>query len=87
MFILMIINAIYWILLILFLGRMVVSFARVDPYHPTWGPIARFIYQTTEPMLEPVRRLIPPQGGLDLSPVIILFGIIILRQLLIGVLF
>jgi YggT family protein len=86
MIIITIIDIIYYVLLLLFLARMIVSFARIDPYDPTWGRIANGIYRVTEPIMEPVRRILPPQGGLDLSPLIILIGLIILRRLLIGIL-
>jgi len=36
------------------------------------GGIVAFIYQATEPILAPIRRLIPPTGGLDWSPLIAL---------------
>jgi YggT family protein len=32
-------------------------------------PVARFFNRITDPLLEPVRRLLPPMGGLDFSPV------------------
>lgn len=86
MFLITIVNAIYWLLLILFLARMVISFARIDPYDPTWGRLAQLVYQVTEPIMEPVRRLIPPQGGLDFSPLIILLGLAALRMILVSML-
>lgn len=81
-----IINLLYWVLVILFLARMVVGIARIDPYDPTWGRLAQLVYQITEPILEPVRRLIPPQSGIDFSPMIILFGLVFLQRILIGLL-
>ena len=41
------------------------------------NPIVTFLRRVTEPVLEPVRRLLPPwrTGGLDLSPLIVLIGI------------
>ncbi len=86
MFLITIINTIYWLLLILFLARMIISFARIDPYDPTWGRLAQLVYQVTEPILEPVRRLIPPQGGVDFSPLIILVGLAVLRMVLFSLL-
>ncbi|MCP4361721.1 MAG: YggT family protein, partial [Chloroflexi bacterium] len=47
----------------------------------------QLVYQITEPMLMPIRKIIPPQGGLDLSPLILLVGIWILREILLGILF
>ncbi len=41
------------------------------------NPIVMFLRRVTEPVLEPVRRLLPPwkTGGLDLSPLIVLIAI------------
>ncbi|MCB8982503.1 MAG: YggT family protein [Ardenticatenaceae bacterium] len=80
------INLVYYALVILIFARFIFSWVRVDPYHPTWGPIARFVYQATEPLLAPIRRYLPPQAGLDLSPMILLFGIYILRAILFSLL-
>lgn len=74
------------LLTILIFVRVIASWIRVSPYHPTWGPILRFIYQATDPIMEPVRRLIPPMGGLDWSPLIVLFGLNFLRNIIVQVL-
>jgi YggT family protein len=66
----------------LIFARVILSWIRVSPYHPTWGSIIRFIYQTTDPIMEPVRRAIPPMGGLDWSPLIVLLGLSFLRNII-----
>jgi YggT family protein len=71
-------NALY----VLILARIIFSFIRVSPYHPTWGPIMRFVYQATEPLLAPIRNMLPPMGGLDFSPMIVLLLASFLRQIL-----
>ncbi|HVM15608.1 MAG TPA: YggT family protein [Egibacteraceae bacterium] len=49
-------------------------------------PVARGVRAVTDPLLDPLRGIIPPvrigAGALDLSPLILFFGIIILRSLL-----
>lgn len=45
-------------------------------------PAVRLLNQITDPVLEPARRLIPPIGGLDLSPIIVILAIQLLQQLL-----
>jgi YggT family protein len=49
-------------------------------------PIIRFIVRVTDPVLEPVRRLLPPLGGLDLSPIIAILLLQFAGQLLIRIL-
>lgn len=54
---------ILWLLLI---ARVVLSWT-----NPTGGGgIVAFIYQVTEPILAPIRRVLPPTGGIDWSPLI-----------------
>lgn len=54
---------ILWFLLI---ARVVLSWT-----NPTGGGgIVAFIYQVTEPILAPIRRVLPPTGGIDWSPLI-----------------
>jgi YggT family protein len=69
---------------------LIVMFARIIlswfPVNPGSGlaTVYGFLYSITEPVLGPIRRVIPPVGmggmGLDLSPLIVFFGISILRS-------
>ena len=45
------------------------------------GSLTAFIYQATEPILAPIRRIIPPAGGFDWSPMIALLLLGVLTQL------
>ncbi len=64
--------------LVIILIRVVFSF--VSPF-PT-NPISRLAWQLTEPVLAPVRRLLPPMGGLDLSPMVVGIAAIIILSIL-----
>ena len=46
--------------------------------------IIRFLYQITDPVLEPVRRVIPPIGMIDISPIIVFIGLHILQRVLVS---
>jgi YggT family protein len=46
------------------------------------GMIGRTAFALTEPALRPIRRVIPPIGGMDITPVILLIGLEFLRQVL-----
>lgn len=80
----MVFNYLFYALEILILARIIFSFVQVSPYHPTWGPVYRFVYNATEPLLGPIRRMLPPMGGLDFSPMVLLILADILRQLLLS---
>jgi len=60
-----------WIIII----RALLSWVNPDPYNP----IVRFLAQITEPVLYQVRKRIPFMGGLDLSPLIVIFIIYFLQ--------
>lgn len=81
-----IINLIFNIFYILIFVRIIFSFIQISPYHPTWGPIQRIVYELTEPIMAPFRRIIPPMGGLDFSPILLFILLGFLRQLLISAL-
>jgi YggT family protein len=65
-----------WVLL----ARALVSWIpNLDPYHPA----VQVLYKLTEPVLEPIRKLIPPLGGfMDISIIVAFFALIVLEQLL-----
>lgn len=43
------------------------------------GPLVAFVYQATEPILAPIRRIVPPTAGIDWSPLIamLIFGVLV----------
>ena len=67
------------------IAAALITWVQPNPYNP----IVRFLRQITEPVLRPVRQLVPPEklGGLDISPIIVIviirwFVPVILRALL-----
>lgn len=58
----------------LFLARAIASWIRPKPSSPIY-PVIDGLYRITDPILSPIRRVIPPMGGLDLSVIIVILGI------------
>ena len=56
------------------------------PYNIWVGRIRGFLHDTVEPVLRPIRAVLPSLGGFDLSPLVALFGISILQQIIRAVL-
>ncbi len=75
--ILWLVNLAFQLLIVLILVRAVLSWVRPDPYHPA----VRFLNQITDPILAPIQRLVPPISGIDVSPVVALLLIEVLRRL------
>jgi YggT family protein len=63
--------------------RVVLSWINANPYNS----IVRLVYQITEPFLAPLRRFIPPIGGLDFTPMVALLILDFLRRLIVSLIF
>ena len=59
------------------LGRVILSF--IDPQGNMW--VSKLLYELTEPLLGPIRRIVPPMGMLDFSPLILLLLLQFLQRL------
>lgn len=57
---------------------VILSWVRVDRRNR----LAVIVYALTEPVLAPIRKVLPPFGGLDLSPLLLLIALQILKGLL-----
>ena len=68
-------------------ARVVISWFPVSP-GSAMASVYSFLYSITEPVLGPIRRIVPPMGmggmGLDLSPLIVILALALLQQALCG---
>ncbi len=64
-----------WLIIV----RALLSWVNPDPYNP----VVRFLYTATEPVLYRVRRFLPNMGGLDISPILVIFAIIFIKMFLV----
>lgn len=62
------------------LASVVLSWVQLPPDNP----IVRVVSALTEPLLAPIRRVLPAFGGFDFSPLVLLFALNLLRRLLLG---
>jgi YggT family protein len=71
--------------LVILFGRVVLSWFPLSPDGPM-AAVARFFYALTEPVLAPLRSILPPMRmggmGLDLSPMIVFFAILVILRLI-----
>jgi YggT family protein len=66
--------------LLVFISSLLSYF--MDPYHP----IRRTLSLVVDPLLSPIRKLVPPMGGVDWSPLILIIALQILGSVLIAIL-
>jgi YggT family protein len=75
-----ILDVVLTIYLWIIIFRALISWVNPDPYNQ----LVRFLYRVTEPVLAPVRRLLPMRGfGIDLSPIIVLLIIYFIQLFLV----
>ena len=58
-------------------ASVVVSWTNLPREHP----VVRFLHRLTEPVLAPIRKVLPPMGGMDFSPLVLLIGLRVLTSL------
>ena len=75
------INFVAQALIILIIVSVILSYV-MDRYHP----IRRWVDSIVEPLLMPIRRVLPPLGGLDFSPLVLILLIQLIANLLVRIL-
>jgi YggT family protein len=70
--------AVYTLIIFLYI---ITSWVRL-PYSPWLNRVQRFLYDVVEPYLRLFRRVVPPLGPLDLSPMLAVIGLLVVQQLL-----
>lgn len=76
-------------MIILIYALQIYSFILLARVLMTWlpnldynNPIVKFLHQATEPVLKPIRQVLPPIQGLDFSPIVVFIGISVLTNIL-----
>jgi YggT family protein len=71
-----------WVIIIGAILSWLIAFNVVNTSNQLVYTIADFMYRITEPALRPIRRIMPNFGGIDISPVILILGLIFLQMVL-----
>ena len=79
------VNVFIGVYILLIFAYIITSWIRL-PYSPWLNRIQRFLYDVCEPYLRLFRRFLPSLGPLDLSPIVAVFVLIILNQVIVAVL-
>jgi YggT family protein len=64
--------------MLIVLGAVIISWVQLPPTHT----VAIVLRTLTEPVLNPIRRVLPPMRGLDFSPLVLLVALQFIRRLL-----
>ena len=72
----------------LIIGRVILSWVRPNPSNRTLRELIKFVYQVTEPILAPIRRLLPTGNiGIDFSPIVAIFALSIIRSFIVRLIY
>jgi YggT family protein len=75
------IDVFIYVYILLIFGYIITSWVKL-PYSPWLNRIQRFLYDVCDPYLRLFRRVLPPLGALDISPIVAVFSLIFLDRLL-----
>ncbi|HQS08088.1 MAG: YggT family protein [Rhizobiales bacterium 24-66-13] len=71
-----------WVLIIAAVLSWLLAFNVVNAYNPVVRTIGEFIFRITEPVLAPLRSILPSLGGLDLSPMVLILIIFFIERVI-----
>jgi YggT family protein len=77
--------ALYWYMMLVVASAVLswlIAFNVVNTRNQFVASVGEFLYRITEPFLRPIRNAMPNLGGIDISPVILIFIIIFLRYVI-----
>jgi YggT family protein len=78
--ILIVLEAIWWLIIASVVASWLVAFNVINIRNPGVSRVIDLLDRATYPLYRPIRRVIPPLGGLDLSPMVVLLIIYVLER-------
>ena len=80
--VLIVLDLYVWLLIASAILSWLIAFNVVNTRNQFVASIAEFLYRITEPVLAPIRRMLPSLGGLDLSPIVLILIIMFLQKVI-----
>lgn len=78
--ILIVLDVVWWLIILSVVASWLVAFGVVNTRNPMVYRILDMLNRATEPLLKPIRRVVPPLGGLDLSPMVLLLILYVIQR-------
>lgn len=72
-----------WLLIAAAVLSWLIAFNVVNTRNPVVAAIADFLYRITEPLLRPIRSMMPNLGGIDVSPVLLILIILLIENIIV----
>lgn len=71
-----------WVVIAMVVASWLLAFNVLNPRNQFVAMAIRFLHALTEPVLRPIRRILPNLGGIDLSPLVLVLALIFLERIL-----
>jgi len=81
--ILLVLDLYIWLLIAAAVLSWLVAFNVVNSRNQFVAMLGDFIYRVTEPVLRPIRNMLPSLGGIDVSPVVVILIIILIKDIIV----
>ncbi len=84
---LLLLDVAFWIIILQVILSWLIVFGVINVRNPYAAKFVLLLEKITDPVYRPLRKLIPPIAGIDLTPIIIILAIEILKRLVLGIFF
>jgi YggT family protein len=81
--ILLVLQIYIWLLIAAAVLSWLIAFNVVNTRNQVVSMVGEFLYRITEPLLRPIRAMLPNLGGIDVSPVILILLILLIENIII----
>lgn len=76
-----------WVVIISAILSWLVAFNVVNTRNRFVYTVGDFLYRITEPVLRPIRKIVPSFGGVDITPIVLILGLWFIQRVLAEILF
>ena len=78
-----VLDLLWWAVLLAVIAQLLIQFGVLDTRNRFVWTVADFLYRITEPVLRPIRNILPNLGGIDVSPIILLLLIFFIQRVIV----
>lgn len=86
-FLIFLLNVFYWIIILQVVLSWLITFEVINIRNPQAANFIRLIDRITAPVYKPLRKFIPPIAGIDITPIVVIFAIYLLKSLVASIFF
>ena len=82
----LLLNAYLWVVIAFVAASWLIAFGVINTGNPQAARLIELLQKLTDPVLKPIQKFVPPIAGIDLSPIILIIGIEILKSIVVRLL-